>query len=171
VQAGQTAASEGDVHVLIADDDAPLRTLYVCIFEAIAGVRSVVAARDGAEATAIAAEMPLHIAILDFNMPRLNGVEAALRMRALQPALRIALHTSDSAAIRDQAIALGMPLFDKLEADRLTDWVEAQSSLSDVNQDLWRNRSKGSEAVATKLRSRRMADGIRTQRIPEGDER
>jgi CheY-like chemotaxis protein len=127
VRTEKTGPSGSDIRVLIADDDAPLRTLYLCLFEAIAGVRSV-AARDGAEAAAIAAEGTLHVAVLDFNMPRLNGVEAALRMRALQPSLRIALHSTDAAALREQARGLGLPLFDKLDADRLTAWVEAQAA-------------------------------------------
>jgi CheY-like chemotaxis protein len=128
VRSVDTATSGSEVRVLIAEDDAALRTLYVCLFEEIPGVQSVVEAQDGAEAVAIAAEVPLEVAVLDFNMPLLNGVDAALRMGALQPSLRIALHSSDPSALRDRAHGLGLPLFDKLHGDRLTAWVEEQAA-------------------------------------------
>ncbi len=66
-------------------------------------------------------------------MPRLDGLEAALRLRALQPSLRIALHSSDPYALRERARGLDMPLFDKLDADRLIDWVEEQTAWRRTN--------------------------------------
>jgi CheY-like chemotaxis protein len=121
------AASSPALRVLVADDDASQRTLYGCLVQGIPGVSSVVAAEDGVEAERIAGELALHVAILDLNMPRLDGVEAALRMSAMQPSLRIALHSSDREELRRRAQGLGLPLFGKLEVDRLAEWVEDEA--------------------------------------------
>jgi CheY-like chemotaxis protein len=121
------AASSPAVRVLVADDDESQRILYGSLVLGIPGVTSVVAAQDGVEAVRVAGALALHVAILDLNMPRLDGVEAALRLSATQPSLRIALHSSDPDELRQRAHGLGLPLFGKLEVDRLAEWVEDEA--------------------------------------------
>jgi CheY-like chemotaxis protein len=121
------AASSPAVRVLVADDDESQRILYGSLVLGIPGVTSVVAAQDGVEAVRVAGTFALHVAILDLNMPRLDGVEAALRLSATQPSLRIALHSSDPDELRQRAHGLGLPLFGKLEVDRLAEWVEDEA--------------------------------------------
>lgn len=121
------AASPPAVRVLVADDDESQRILYGSLVLGIPGVTSVVAAQDGVEAARVAGALALHVAILDLNMPRLDGVEAALRLSAMQPSLRIALHSSDPDELRQRAHGLGLPLFGKLEVDRLAEWVEDEA--------------------------------------------
>jgi DNA-binding NarL/FixJ family response regulator len=116
------------MRVLVADDDVLLRRLYVSRMHEIPGVTAVVEAGDGAEAERLAARLQIDVAVLDLNMPHLDGVEAALRMRRLQPTLRIALQSSDATALRDRARGLELPLFDKLDLELLTDWVEEQAA-------------------------------------------
>ena len=121
------AASSPAVRVLVADDDESQRILYGSLVLGLPGVTSVVAAQDGVEAVRVAGTFALHVAILDLNMPRLDGVEAALRLSATQPSLRIALHSSDPDELRQRAHGLGLPLFGKLELDRLAEWVEDEA--------------------------------------------
>ena len=121
------AASPPAVRVLVADDDESQRILYGSLVLGIPGVTSVVAARDGVEAACVAGALALHVAILDLHMPRLDGIEAALRLSAMQPSLRIALHSSDPDELRQRAHGLGLPLFGKLEVDRLAEWVEDEA--------------------------------------------
>ena len=121
------AASSPAVRVLVADDDESQRILYGSLVLGLPGVTSVVAAQDGVEAIRVAGTFALHVAILDLNMPRLDGVEAALRLSATQPSLRIALHSSDPDELRQRAHGLGLPLFGKLEVDRLAEWIEDEA--------------------------------------------
>lgn len=121
------AASSPAVRVLVADDDESQRILYGSLVLGLPGVTSVVAAQDGVEAVRVAGTFALHVAILDLNMPRLDGVEAALRLSATQPSLRIALHSSDPDELRQRAHGLGLPLFGKLELDRLAEWVQDEA--------------------------------------------
>ena len=66
---------------LVAEDDTRVRAMFSTLLRATAGVASVIEAEYGAEAVALARERCLDIAVLDLNMPRLDGVEAALRLR------------------------------------------------------------------------------------------
>jgi PleD family two-component response regulator len=61
--------------VLIADDGADARDLYAAWLES-RGFR-IVTARNGEEATAVAASFRLDLIVMDLAMPRLNGIEAS----------------------------------------------------------------------------------------------
>lgn len=89
------------IHILIADDHEIFRE----------GLRSVLAVRpewvicaevgDGRDAVARAVEMRPDVAILDFSMPELNGLEAARQMRKVVPqteVLILTMHSSDRLA-------------------------------------------------------------------------
>ena len=115
-----------DVRLLVADDDVRVRALYVTLLKEVDGVGSVVAAADGAEAVQLARNVELDVAVLDLNMPRLDGVTAALELAVLQPTLAIALHSSDPDSLRRRAGALDFQLFDKVDFERLVAWVAGE---------------------------------------------
>jgi CheY-like chemotaxis protein len=118
--------SRSGVRVLVADDDKAARMLYVTLLTDVAGVDTVVAAADGTEAVRCAKVHALDLAVLDLNMPRLDGVAAAQELLALQPSLAVALHSSDPADLHRRARGLGALLFDKLGFEELVAWVEAE---------------------------------------------
>jgi CheY-like chemotaxis protein len=118
------------VRLLIADDDGGVPSLFATLLREAAGVASVIEAGDGIEAVEFGREQRPELAVLDLKMPRLDGIAAALALRALQPAMQIALHSSDPDALRERASGLGLPLFDKLECEQLLDWVEQQAAES-----------------------------------------
>ena len=90
----------------------------------------MVEAEDGAEALALAHGRRLDVAVLDMEMPRLDGIEAARRLRALQPTLPVAPAQLRPGKLCRRAAGLGMPLFDKIDFDRLLAWVERQATAS-----------------------------------------
>lgn len=116
------------IDVLVADDDEAMRFLLVTALGALPGVGSVVAAADGTAAVDVGRTRRLDVAVLDVQMPRIDGIEAAGRLLELQPWLRIALGSSDSRALGERGRGLGLPLFDKLRIDELFDWVGGQAS-------------------------------------------
>jgi CheY-like chemotaxis protein len=125
--AASTDAPAPGARVLVADDDRGVRTLFATLLRATPGVASVVEAGDGAEAVELARTARLDVAVLDLNMPNLDGVEAALRMRALRPSLQIALHSSNPDLLSLRADGLELQLFDKLDFARLLAWVERRA--------------------------------------------
>lgn len=117
---------EGAIRLLLAVADARLRSLVAgraC--EVVRGV-VVLEANEGADAIRVGLEHGAQLAILDVEMPRLGGLEVALRFRELRPRMRIALVTADPAP-RERASACRLPLFDRLELDRIVAWLELQA--------------------------------------------
>ena len=115
------------VRVLVADDDNGVRAHFVSLLGDAIGIASILEAEDGAEAVQVGLQLRPEIAVLDLNMPRLSGVEVANTLSTLQPSMRIALRSSDPDDLRARAGGLGLPLFDKLECERLVHWVETQA--------------------------------------------
>jgi len=118
---------ESRIHLLLADDDAGLRSLMATCVRDTVGSLTVLEAGNGAEALQIGLQREPQLALLDVNMPRLSGIDVALTLRELRPQTRIALHTADTAAHRHRAHECGLMLFDKLHLDRAFRWVELQA--------------------------------------------
>jgi CheY-like chemotaxis protein len=125
----QAASHEREprVQLLLADDDAQLRTLVAAWARNTVAALAVLEAEDGAEAIQLGLQRTPQIALIDVNMPRLGGIDVAITLRELQPQMRLALQTGDPAAHRERARACGLPLFDKLELDRAIRWLESQA--------------------------------------------
>jgi len=79
--------------VLVADDHTMVRQGLVGILKASGEVEVVGEAADGHEAVEKALETRPDVVILDVSMPRLNGIEAARRIRKALPETRILVLT------------------------------------------------------------------------------
>nr|WP_303770652.1 response regulator transcription factor [Actinomyces oris] len=79
-------APDVPIRVLIAEDQALLRTTLAALLEAEPGMRVVGLAEDGARAVALAAELRPDVILMDIQMPGLTGIEATTRICA-DPAL------------------------------------------------------------------------------------
>jgi CheY-like chemotaxis protein len=67
--------------ILIVDDDPLIRKLITTTLQDVAGSQ-LVEAGDGVQALEAAAEALPQIVFLDYDMPRLNGIETCRRLRA-----------------------------------------------------------------------------------------
>ena len=79
-------APDAPIRVLIAEDQALLRTTLAALLEAEPGMSVVGLAEDGARAVALAAELRPDVVLMDIQMPGLTGIEATTRICA-DPAL------------------------------------------------------------------------------------
>jgi DNA-binding NarL/FixJ family response regulator len=73
--------SEMPLRILVADDHDVMRLGIRELLSAREGWEVCAEARNGREAVAMTGELNPDIAILDINMPELNGIEAARRIR------------------------------------------------------------------------------------------
>ncbi len=88
--------------VLIVDDSKLAR---IVVGKAVAAAQpdwSRVEASNAEEALAIIAAQKPHVAIFDFNMPGMNGIELAEKVRAEYPAMPLAIATAN---IQDEIIS------------------------------------------------------------------
>ena len=81
------------IRVLVADDHTIVRQGLVGILETSPEIEVVGEAADGHEAVEKSLEARPDVAVLDVSMPRLNGIEAARRIREALPTTRILVLT------------------------------------------------------------------------------
>lgn len=99
------------MRILVADDDTGGALALKALLE-ITGHEVVGPARDGAEAVALARRERPDLAILDIDMPRLSGLDAAGRMseQGALPVILLTGHTEPEYLER----AAGLPVFQYL---------------------------------------------------------
>lgn len=87
---------------LVADDH-PALLQAVSEFLQAAGYELVGSAPDGARAVALARQTGPEVAVVDFRMPRVAGVELVVQLLEAAPDMRIVVYTADA----DEAVVRG----------------------------------------------------------------
>jgi DNA-binding NarL/FixJ family response regulator len=83
------------VHVLIADDQAMVRTGFRMILEVEPDIEVVGEAEDGEQAVAVARRTRANVVVMDIRMPRLDGVAATQQLLAeLDPPPHVVMVTT-----------------------------------------------------------------------------
>jgi CheY-like chemotaxis protein len=99
--------------ILIVDDDPMIRKLITTTLEDIAGYR-LREAGDGLQALETAVQERPEIVFLDYDMPRLNGIETCRRLRSdpvTADATIVMLTGMSDKPAQDSAVAAGADLF------------------------------------------------------------
>ena len=99
--------------ILIVDDDPMIRKLIATTLEDVSGYR-LQEAGDGLEAVERAVTARPEIVFLDYDMPRLNGIETCRRLRsdpATADATIVMLTAMADGPAKDRATAAGADLF------------------------------------------------------------
>jgi DNA-binding NarL/FixJ family response regulator len=87
--------------ILIVDDNALVRGLVRTFLESRCDLKVCGEAADGVEGVEKSAELKPDLIVLDFAMPRINGLQAALMLHAVVPATPIISFTM----YKDQVMA------------------------------------------------------------------
>jgi len=96
------------IRVVLADDHLMVRDALVGMLSAETDLAVVGVAADGYEALAQAQSLRPDVLLLDLNMPNLNGIETAARVRKAVPGCRvIALSALSDACFVTQMVAAG----------------------------------------------------------------
>ncbi|QNP68624.1 response regulator transcription factor [Streptomyces roseirectus] len=96
------------IRVLIVDDDALVRLGLADLLGADPGITVVAQAADGLDAVALATAHQVDVALVDVRMPRMDGITATARLRALpRPPRVITLTTFDLDEYVYDALAAG----------------------------------------------------------------
>lgn len=98
--------------ILIADDHDTVRSGLRALLEGRPGWEVVAEANDGNQALAAAIKMRPDVAILDYSMPFMTGIEVARRIRERQLATEVLIFTMhDSSDMAFQAVQAGARAF------------------------------------------------------------
>ena len=96
------------LRLVVADDTQLVLSVCSCLVDGCRRAKLVGVAQNGAEAVEVARSTRPDVLLLDLNMPVLNGLEAAARIRQELPETRIIFLTADdSDSIRQQCMDLG----------------------------------------------------------------
>lgn len=100
-QASQERAAESKPIVLFLDDNPAMLELYEAYFQG--NGYSVLTSSEGANAIRLAEANPISVAVVDYEMPEMNGHEAALALKRVRPALPVIM-VSGSVNIPPEAL-------------------------------------------------------------------
>jgi DNA-binding NarL/FixJ family response regulator len=81
--------AESRIRVLVVDDYAPWRTFAASVLQKNPELQLLAEATDGWEAVQIGQHLQPDLILLDIGLPKLNGLEAARRIRELSPQSKI----------------------------------------------------------------------------------
>ena len=96
------------MRILIADDHEVVRSGLRKILEAQPNWEVVAEAADGKEAITKATETKPDVAVLDYSLPRINGMEATRQIRARLPKTEVLIFTMhDSEALIQELLKAG----------------------------------------------------------------
>jgi two-component system chemotaxis response regulator CheY len=99
--------------ILIVDDDPLIRKLITTTLQDVAGFQLCEAA-DGVQALEEAVELRPEIVFLDYDMPRLNGIETCRRLRSdpvTAEATIVMLTAMSDGPAQDHAVEAGADIF------------------------------------------------------------
>lgn len=91
------------IKILIADDHSLVREGIKHMLNAQAGMQVIAEAKDGHEAYNLALKMELDVAVLDINMPGINGIDLLKQLKTSLPKLPIlilSMHPEDQYGYR-----------------------------------------------------------------------
>lgn len=111
---------------LVVDDSKVSRRLAISLLAKRLPDAEFLEAGDGEAAVAVFQQTPAQVVVMDYNMPGIHGVEAAARIRALDPQVTVVLLTANGqAAVRARAEEAGLHMLCKPISSALADQIAA----------------------------------------------
>lgn len=146
------------ISVIIADDHAVVRTGLAALLETEGDIEVVGLAQDGIEAVALAARHKPDVAILDLQMPRMNGIAATAEIAKSSPGTRVVVLTtfssSDDISAALEAGAVGAFMKTATETELIAAVREVAAGRRLVQQDV--SRLLKSDPPAPRLTDRQL---------------
>lgn len=120
------SVTDASLSFLVVDDSKVSRTMVIGLLRNRLPGAVFHEAGDGESAVAQFERSPAAVVVMDFNMPGINGVEAAQRIQAVSADVRIVLLTANAqGAVQAKAEAAGIRFMKKPIKAELADQIVA----------------------------------------------
>lgn len=104
----RAALATSSIRVLVVDDYEPFRQFLSSSLQSTSSLYVYWEASDGLEAVQKAEELQPDLILLDIGLPKLNGIEAARRIRKISPESKILFLSQESSAeVVQESLGLG----------------------------------------------------------------
>lgn len=112
VSVGDPKIAASGIRALVADDFPHMQTALVNCLKSVPGVTVVATALNGQEALDQASKQTLELAVVDLQMPVMDGFRLMRELRRAYPAIRlVAVSGHNSPAVTSEAMAAGADVF------------------------------------------------------------
>jgi DNA-binding NarL/FixJ family response regulator len=102
------SSPRASVRILVVEDFQPFRSFIYSMFSKTPELQVICEASDGLEAVQQVEKLQPDLILMDIGLPRLNGIEAARRIRKLAPNSKIIFLSQESYAdVVQEAMSLG----------------------------------------------------------------
>lgn len=106
------ASSEAAIRTLVVDDSPLMLEILAQILKAVGDFVLVGAATDGRQALRSVVELSPDLVLMDFHLPRLNGIQATEYIKRFkQPPVVVVITSDDSSTSRSLALKAGADAF------------------------------------------------------------
>jgi DNA-binding NarL/FixJ family response regulator len=115
------------MRVAIVDDNRDIRALLRALLTAEVSADVVAEADDGEQAAEAVAESQAELVIMDYRMPRVDGVEATQRVKIVSPSSHVVAFSSapDDAVAAAFRAAGAAAYFDKTQIQELMAYIRS----------------------------------------------
>ena len=126
--------------LLIVDDHALIREGVRSLLKRHSTVDVCGEARDGEEAVRKVGELHPDIVLLDIQMPRMNGIQAARQIHQLEPSTQIVFFTAHPRCVFDESTMWSNGFVSKLSAETqliptLTHLLQSSPEKADLSKE------------------------------------
>jgi CheY-like chemotaxis protein len=98
--------------ILVVEDDASVRQVLQRLLSRMRLARKVIAVENGAAALAEIVQHPVVLAIIDYRMPGIDGLQLTTAIKAISPTTRVVVVSAlDVADLPERAGAAGADVF------------------------------------------------------------
>ena len=117
--------------VFLADDSAIVRERFIEILSRIKNIEIVGQSGDGEKSLKLILKLHPDVALLDINMPGMNGIDVLTKIKAVYPDIKVILFTCYSMSdLKDECLKRGADFF--FQSESINSLIDLLGSMKQI---------------------------------------